>query len=332
MANNGKGGANGGAGGINDPSINNGIGGGGGGKNGGDPDQKGSNGCKGIDFLVVVDNSLSMSDEQINLANSFPKFLNTIKKSVKTSATEFNVLVADTDSDGCEFICDAGSEYRCGPWGAFNCSTYEKPSSMSCENALGSGRRKSGLGIDCKVNGDKRYFDSSQSDSDEVFRCLGQQGVGGDPAERPIDAMLAAVSDEMVGKGGCNEGFIRDDAILVVVLITDEEDDGDEDELGGSANNPEDWHKQLLKAKGGDKGGVVVVGLVGDTGTDDGICQELKPGGRVGAERSPRLIEFVESFDKYGRWGSVCAHDYSPFLQEVVDLITESCEEFDPPD
>ena len=55
--------------------------------------------------------------------------------------------------------------------------------------------------------------------------------------------------------GGCNEGFLRDDAILVVTFITDEEDTG-------SAGNPDSWKQTLVDAKGGNEEAIVVLGLV----------------------------------------------------------------------
>src|SRR5690606_41723616 len=53
----------------------------------------------------------------------------------------------------------------------------------------------------------------------------------------------------------CNEGFIRDDAILVVTFITDEDDNqGD-----GSAGTPDGWKAALVSAKKGDDAGIVVL-------------------------------------------------------------------------
>lgn len=38
-----------------------------------------------------------------------------------------------------------------------------------------------------------------------------------------MDAMVAAVAAELQGPGGCNDGFLRDEAILVVTFISDDE-------------------------------------------------------------------------------------------------------------
>src|SRR5690606_17290039 len=66
-----------------------------------------------------------------------------------------------------------------------------------------------------------RYM-TQMDDLDQAFACAGQVGTGGAGNERPIQTMQAALSPAMNGAGGCNEGFLRDDALLVIVIISDE--------------------------------------------------------------------------------------------------------------
>ena len=64
-------------------------------------------GCRKVDFLFVIDNSGSMSDEQQHLINSFPTFISTIQAELK-EAQDYHIMVVDTDAyvfGGCEFIC-----------------------------------------------------------------------------------------------------------------------------------------------------------------------------------------------------------------------------------
>lgn len=132
-----------------------------------------------------------------------------------------------------------------------------------------------------------------------------------------MEAMAQAVGSN-VGNGGCNQGFLRDDAILVVTYITDEEDDVE------SMGDPADWKAALVAAKGGNEQAVVVLGLVGDSDVPGGGC------GPFGlAEASPRLRAFAESFD-FGTWGSICSPDYAPFFLDAVGVIDSACEIFDP--
>ena len=63
-----------------------------------------------------------------------------------------------------------------------------------------------------------------------------------------LDAMVEAVSAPLTGPGGCNAGFLRDDAILVVTFISDDEKIED-------LNTAQQTHDALVAAKGGDADG-----------------------------------------------------------------------------
>lgn len=62
----------------------------------------------------------------------------------------------------------------------------------------------------------------------DAFLCIAKVGSeGGYP--RTADAMVAALSSPLLGTNGyppgCNQGFLRDDALLVVTLISDQPDE-----------------------------------------------------------------------------------------------------------
>src|SRR5690606_7269303 len=139
-----------------------------------------------------------------------------------------------------------------------------------------------------------------------TFSCAAHVGTYGDGNERPMEAMLAATSAALNDPGGCNEGFLRDDAILVVTFITDEEDNMK------SPGDPQAWYDALVANKNGNADAVSVLGLFGDGDLPNGICQPLQ--NDVGAEPAPRLREFVELFGDRGVAGSICADDYIPFF------------------
>src|SRR5690606_1070504 len=117
--------------------------------------------------------------------------------------------------------------------------------------------------------------------------------------------------------GGCNEGFLRKDALLVVTFITDEEDDGQ------SKGTPAGWNAALVAAKVGAEKSIVVLGLIGDPDQPNAVC------GAGQAEESPRLRAFAESFT-FGSWGSICSPDYAPFFDASVSVIDTACEQFEP--
>jgi hypothetical protein len=258
--------------------------------------------CQKIDFLFVIDNSGSMQDEQERLIDGFPGFIEQIEASIQQY--DYHLMVVTTGS----------------PFGS-------DTDPAACDGALGVGRIEDWRGTDCGLApqpGDSRYADTEDGELAEVFACVASVGTYGSGTEQPIWAMGQALIEHS-RPGGCNEGFLRDDAILVVTMITDEEDADD------SPGDPAVWKDVLVSAKYGDEDAVVMLGLLGDPDLDDGVCEpyDLVAGGD-GAEPAPRLRRFVESFP-FGSWSSVCADDYAPFFNEAVADIGEACRDFTPP-
>ena len=126
---------------------------------------------------------------------------------------------------------------------------------------------------------------------------------------------MRAVSPELTAPDACNEGFLRDDAILVITIITDEPD-------LVSPDDPPAWIDAIITAKNGDETAVVMLGLLPDADTPAPLCNE--------PEGAPRLAELLAGFSSSTR-ASVCEPDYSPFLTEAVDVIASTCADFTPP-
>ena len=256
-------------------------------------------GCNKIDFLFVIDNSLSMLQEQSNLTASFPGFMQVVGGSVQ--ARDHHILVVDTDGwDGEGTQADAAQ----------------------CDDTLGAGKRSGAGNDDCGIQGSQRFIVQGQPNLAETFSCLAQVGTFGDFGEQPMDAMLRAISAPENGAGGCNTGFLRDDAILVVVLVTDEDDTR-------SAGQAEAWRQALLNAKQGDERAVVVLGFVGDDNVEGGL-----PGGPCPllsvSFGAPELQRFV-SLMPLGSLASVCAENYTPFFEQAVSSIQSACDGFSAP-
>jgi hypothetical protein len=315
-----------------------------------DPDDQ--SGCDKVDFLFVIDNSGSMGDEQGNLINSFPQFIETIQTTLDEEAQDYHIMVLDVDAyiyEQCQQACDTAPEICivdgicsvmaapeclfpcflgsvCGLDGGYQCGVTQPE---ECEDVLGAGvthpRGQGSSNMDCNFATGARYMDDNEPDLSATFECAAQVGVSSYAGtERPMEAMVQAVSTNTEA-ATCNEGFLRDDAILVVTFITDEDD-----AFGDSAGTPAGWRQALIAAKNGDENAIVVLGLFGDNDQPGAICQDLGMG-TDGAEPSPRLREFVESFGDKGFYGSVCAPSYDEFFQEAVGLIDVTCEEFIPP-
>jgi len=259
--------------------------------------------CQKIDFLFVIDNSGSMSDEQERLIDGFPGFIASIEESI--AQYDYHLMVVTVDT------------------------TPTKAKDDSCNAEFGAGRIAAADGTPCGIDGAKgeqRYADAETEDLAAIFECVAEVGTNGSGQEMPIWAMAQAITEQNL-PGGCNEGFLRDDAILVVTIITDEEDDEGIDSPGGPAL----WNDVVVSAKHGDEGAIVMLGLIGDTDLEDAACEPFDgQQGGGGAQGAPRLREFVESFER-GSWASVCLEDYAFFFNAAVTDIGEACEEFTPP-
>jgi hypothetical protein len=281
-------------------------------------------GCQKVDFLFVIDNSGSMSDEQQNLVSSFPGFIGAIQDTLM--AQNFHIMVIDTDAgtggssviscqpDCCATACKENPGAICN---GKPCTPMEP-----CDTTLGAGKTKSSEGDSCAIASGQRYMTDLQPNLGATFACVGKVGVNGDGNERPVEAMLEALSPGLNDPGQCNEAFLRKDAILVATLITDEEDEMK------SPGDPAAWHDALVAVKGGNEDAVVMLGLVGDADLQNPVCDPYANGG-AGAEAAPRLRALVESFPK-GVWGSVCEPDYSPFFLDAVSVIDAACDDFTP--
>jgi hypothetical protein len=255
-------------------------------------------GCKAVDFLFVVDNSLSMVTEQSNLTLSFPRFIEIAQSTLE--AKDFHIMAVTTDG--------ARAPEGSAPLDA-----------AACDGVLGAGRRRSSGGEDCRIEGGLAFMTGEQPNLAETFSCAARVGTFGNSDSEPMQAMLAAVSPALNAEAGCNSGFFRDDAVLVVVFISDEEDED-------SPGDPEEWHRLLLDAKGGNEDALVVLGLIGDNNIEGGL-----PGGPCNffaADAAPRLQQFVSNFARRGLAGSVCALSYASFFEQAVSWIDSACTEF----
>ncbi len=300
-------------------------------------------GCRGIDFLFVVDNSGSMADEQANLTASVPAFLDTMRDTVDGEAESFQIMVVPTDADvyqpnsGCGYACEQAGNPPSVACNGIPCDQYGPfvPPPPACRHFLGTGRVSSHTGTSCGLPNGQRFISSVDTNVDQAFPCVADVGVDGSGLEKVAESMTEAVGTH-AAPGECNEGFLRDDALLVVTLITDEDEGCPDGGCGtfqspGSAGNPALWYDDLVAAKGGSDEGIVVLGLIGDLDLAASICQPFDDVALTGAEPSPVLRDFVGRFGDHGMTGSVCAPDYGEFFADAVALIDTACDEFIPP-
>jgi hypothetical protein len=259
-------------------------------------------GCQKVDLLFVIDNSGSMAEEQTSLLASFSGFVAGIQAELG-SADSYHVGVITTDAY-------ANNAPGCNTLGALVTQTGGD----------------SAAGQDClPFSSGARYLDDTEPDLEAKFSCIAQVGVSGSGDEIQAQSGYTAVSPAMNAPGACNDGFIRDDALLVVVIITDEEDTPDCVPFfgclgGGSEGNPPDWFQKFSDAKGGIQENIVMLALVGQSAQN--VCS---------ADHGVRLIALTNWFFN-GSVGDICAPDYSPFFTQAISVIEDACDNFTPPE
>src|SRR5690606_16635063 len=101
----------------------------------------------------------------------------------------------------------------------------------------------------CELASGRRYITAGQPDLEDAFTCIASMGING--SEHVAEVTVMALADDINAPGGCNAGFLRDDALLVVVAIQDTYDSFSE----GTA---QEWADALVEAKGGDADAVVL--------------------------------------------------------------------------
>ena len=275
-------------------------------------------GCQKVDFLFIIDNSVSMEGEQSALIQSFPGFIDAIQTTLNAKS-DYHVLVADTDDWGrcTESNCMTGDmdadELCVAAADGYACKTPRD----ACDETIGAGVvHPMGAGASnhvCPVETGRRYLLGTDAELSDTFACMAQVGLAGNPAERPMDSLVAAVSDDLNGAAACNAGFLRDDAILVVTFITDDPHYED-------AGTPADWYQAVVAAKGDMADAVVVLGLTPNFPECD-----------VGGMHGEHWSEFIALWGAHGMEGPVCSDGYTDFFQDAVAIIDSACDEFEPP-
>jgi len=255
-------------------------------------------GCTKVDFLFVVDNSGSMEDDQANLIANFPNFITGIQSTLE-NVDEYHVGVVTTDAY-------TGNLPACQVLGGLVSRTGGTASSNQI----------------CGPYADGRNYMTEMDDLASSFACAAQVGVAGNGIERPMNAMEAAVRGDHAAAGQCNEGFLRDDALLVVVIISDEWDGPNDPELDGSSGDAASWYDTVVDAKQGLAENIVVVTLSHING---GTCP---PGDEF---FNPADIQtFTEMFGDNGFQGCITG-DFGQIFMDATGVIDEACDNFVPP-
>lgn len=276
-----------------------------------------TDGCQRVDFLFVIDNSVSMEDNQASLVGAFPGFIDAIQSTISANS-DYHILVTDTDAWG---RCDTVNGFNGIDPGSDTCNNYIKTTQFEeCDAVRGAGvvhpAGQYASNMPCNLTGGNRYIVPQEPDVSAAFACVATVGVAGNSSERPMESMIAALSPELNANGECNAGFLRDDALLVIAFISDDPNYED-------TGMPQEWYDAVVTAKLGDPSSTVVLGL---TPAWDGC-------GSGGPPKGAHWAEFVGLWGDHGVHGNVCgaAQDYVDFFQSAVSVIDQACDDYNPP-
>ena len=239
-------------------------------------------GCNKVDYLFVIDNSASMAPYQERLVENFGTFVEGVQRS-QDSLDSVHVGVLTTDA----YI---GNASECNSLGDLVTRTGGYNSSASECGPFDAGQR----------------YMTEEDDLAAAFEGTAKVGTEGSDSEQPLAVIDHALREHKLAEGGCNEGFLRDDALLVLVVVTDEDDP-----------SPMDFaYDRVVEAKQGWDDNVVVVTLTVNQG---GPCST---GGHSGY--SYQVNSFADAFE-HSFVGSICADDYAPTFQSAVDVVQNAC-------
>ena len=268
-------------------------------------------GCQGkIDFLFIISRDGFMKPHQDKLVAAFPHFIETIESAF--SDFDVHILVTDSDPDwhsaycenDCPGVCAADPDYPCD----------YKPT--YCDQVMGAGIVMNvGPYTEDRMclTGPQRYITKDTPDLEATFTCLARVGASG--FNMVGDALVATMSPQLGQFGACNEGFIRDDALLMVTIIAQE------DPSNGPANSEgtwKEWKQAVVDKKKGNLDAIVMFGLI----SGDPVCLE-------GSIPYLRLCHLIPSFPHHV-FDLFTIPDYGPAFDEAAAMALEACSVFVP--
>jgi len=263
-------------------------------------------GCDGkIDFLFIISSELEMSEDLDFIKAAYPLFIETIQD--RFAAFDYHIMVTDGSPHWGSYACeDACTPDGCPAIPDYPCNLLDLVT--PCSETLGAGSvfpaGFNASNTPCKIAGGRRYMTKEQPNLAETFTCSASVGTYGWGLLG--EALTAAVQPVMNTPGGCNEGFLRKDAMLMVITI------GGYDEIHKSEGNPYTWRDSLLYAKDDDPDSIVLV-EIHKVETPPDTCYFVD-----------RICDFMQLFPHH-----LVNVDYSEMVEgfeAATDLVDSICE------
>jgi len=200
-----------------------------------------------IDLLIVIDNSGTMGQEQVNLARNFPLLINKLENLTDSAGVAVNadvqIMVTTTDFGNPKCTQFEPEDYepaRGAPIASpctdrlarFNDLLGQTSIPEACTDVCPNSAFPSDPFIG--FNGDlNNVSDVAPTDIDgdgipdsavaQALSCIGPQGIDGCGYESPLENMLQALNPGSEWNSG-DKPFLRPDALLAIAIVTDEAD------------------------------------------------------------------------------------------------------------
>ncbi len=276
----------------------------------GEVDEPGAS-CDRMDILFVIDNSGSMGEEQMHLANNFPAFAQIIDAYRTPSGDPLDYRIA---------VTTAGRTVSYTvTWPGVTLTTTETGD---------NGAFRMGCGMT------RRWIERDDPDVVGTFSCVAQVGTGGPGAEMPLLGLEWSLDQRVAD--GTNAGFLREDALLATVIITDQDDCSRNDDgfiIDGtkpSCFDPADpaiiplgHYLDFLDDLKGDRARWASAVIAG---TGPGVCNS----GFGAAAQADRMMDFASQVGDNGVLSTLCQGDLTQALEDALDTFQTACEEFPP--
>lgn len=247
-------------------------------------------GCTKLDILFVVDGSLSMLDEQKALQGLegndpvFAEFTDVLLEELG-NVEDFHVAVVSSEPG--DDLLHTHRDYPAMP--------------ESAET-------------DCGLPPGQRWIVGPSDELEDQFACIAST------AQIEISEETAYNAGAALGNAA-NDGFLREDSVLLVVFLTDEDTQGDYTRVS--------QRQAILDAVGGRLDRLLVFAIAGDQGVFE--MPKTKCNGEYGAAvPGRRLTSIVYSFRSQGLFHDLCAGTLGDAFAFVLDDVVRTCEQYQP--
>ncbi len=295
-------------------NVDAGSGGGGGGGGGGATEV-----CSKMDILFVIDDSGSMSEEQGNLAQNFPQFIQALNE-FNNGSLDYRVAVTTTGRD-VDYIIQVEPPPPPLPFPLPIPVPIPTPQPLPMSESGDNGVMRQECGMT------RRWLERTDTGVSDTFACVANVGTSGPALEMPLYATQLALGARI--SDGTNAGFLREDSLLGIVILTDEDDCSRTDDgftvandQCGSANPdfmPVSDTVNFLDGLTGERGRWATAVIAGPSACESSFGA---------ASEAANLKDFVTQTGENAVFSSICDGNLVAPLQQALEKFDAACQGF----